>query len=141
MKFDVFKSPELKRVLRFGIVGVINTAVDIGIFSLLFYSFGASLLVANTAGYLVAVSGSFVLNKNWTFSETKHEGRAERQYLLFIGLGLGGLALSNIVVWSLTHFMPEIASKLASVVVLFVWNFGTSRLIVFRARPSRPPMS
>ena len=69
------------------------------------------LLVANTMGYLVSVTGSFFINKNWTFAETKNQGRAGRQYLLCAGMGLGGLALSNLTVWALTHVMPGIRSR------------------------------
>ena len=121
-------------MIRFGVVGAVNTGIDIGVFSFLFFVLNMPLLVANTIGYLVALTVSFFLNKNWTFAETKNQGRAGRQYLLFAGLGLGGLALSNLVVWSLTHVMPEIMGKLVSVVALFVWNFGTSRMIVFRPK-------
>jgi putative flippase GtrA len=123
---------ELQFISRFGLVGVANTGIDIGIFSFLFFVLDLPLLAANTTGYLVALTGSFLLNKNWTFAETKTQGRTGRQYLLFVGLGLGGLALSNIAVWSLTHLMPEFASKVASVVVVFAWNYVTSRMIVFR---------
>lgn len=123
-------------MIRFGVVGVVNTGVDLGIFSVLFFIIGMPLLVANTIGYLVSVTGSFFLNKHWTFAETKNEGRTRHQYLTFIGLGLGGLALANLTVWSLTHVMPVIMCKAIAVFVLFVWNFGTSRMIVFRPKPN-----
>ncbi len=131
---------ELMRVFRFGIVGVINTGVDVGVFSLLLFIFDTPVLAANTVGYLTGLCGSFFLNKHWTFSETRDQGHTGRQFLLFAGLGLGGLALSNLVVWSLVHFLPEIVSKLASVAVVFIWNFVTSRLIVFRAKPGEPTL-
>jgi len=135
MIVKLLRSPELWRMARFGIVGVINTGVDIRVFSLLYFVAGVPLLVANTAAYLVAVTGSFFLNKNWTFAGSRQQGRTERQYMLFVVLGLGGLALSNLVVWSCSQVVTEIVSKLFAVVVLFIWNFGTSRLIVFRTHP------
>lgn len=125
---------ELKRMIRFGLIGIVNTGVDIGIFSVLFFVLGMPLLVANSIGYLASLTGSFFLNKNWTFAETKTQGRTGRQYLLFAGLGLGGLALSNLTVWSLRNVMPVIMCKLVSVVGLFAWNYGTSRMIVFRTK-------
>ncbi len=125
---------ELKRMTRFGLIGIFNTGVDFGIFSVLFFVVGIPLLVANTIGYLVSMTGSFFLNKNWTFAETKTQDSTGRQYFLFVVLGLGGLALSNLTVWSLSNVMPVIMCKLVAVVGLFVWNFGTSRTIVFRTR-------
>jgi putative flippase GtrA len=124
------------KVARFTVVGVINTGVDIAIFSLLFYVIQMPLLVANSIAYLTAATNSFVLNKYWTFSETRHHGRAHHQFGVFLVLGLIGLGLSNIVVWWLAAYVPEIVAKALSVGVLFVWNLGTSRFIVFQAKDS-----
>ena len=121
----------MAKAVRFAIVGVFNTGVDIAIFSLLLYVLDIQLLVANSVSYLAAVSNSFLLNKYWTFSENRRRGRIHHQFGLFLALGLIGLGLSNIVVWSLATYIPEIFAKLLSVGILFVWNFGTSRFIVF----------
>lgn len=128
-------APELWRMARFGVVGVINTAVDIGMFSLLYFVIGVPLLASNSAAYLTAVTGSFFLNKNWTFADARSDGRTGRQYVLFVLLGLGGLALSNFVVWSFSQMVTEIVSKLFAVFALFIWNFSMSRFIVFRPQP------
>lgn len=128
---------ELTKMVHFAVVGVINTGLDVAIFSLLYYIFSLPLLVANSCGYLIAATNSFILNKYWTFSESSNHGQTHRQFVLFIALGLLGLALSNIVVWSLSAYISEIAAKLWSVGVLFIWNFGTSRFIVFPA--ANPP--
>jgi len=131
----LFKFNEIIKVLQFSVVGVFNTGVDLAIFSLFFYVFEIQLLVANSAGYLAAVSISFILNKYWTFSETRHLGRVHFQLRLFLALGLIGLGISNLAMWSLAAYVPEIiVAKLLSVGVLFVWNFGTSRFIVFGAK-------
>jgi putative flippase GtrA len=125
---------ETATAARFAVVGACNTGVDFAVFSLLFYIFDAPLLVANTIAYLLAVSNSFVLNKYWTFAKTCQAGRIEQQISRFLLLGLVGLALSNIVVWRLAVYLPEIVAKMLAVVVLFAWNFGTSRLLVFKVR-------
>ena len=125
---------EMAKAVRFAVVGVFNTGVDIATFSLLFYILEIQLIIANSIGYLAAASNSFLLNKYWTFSETRRRGRVRYQFGLFLALGLIGLGLSNIVVWSLAAYIPEIFAKLLSVGILFVWNFGTSRFIVFHAR-------
>ncbi len=118
-------------MIRFAVVGVVNTALDVALFSLFYYVLDLPLLLANSSGYLTAATNSFFLNKYWTFAESGTQGRVHRQFVLFLALGLLGLALSNIVVWSLSAYISEIFAKLWSVGVLFVWNFGTSRSIVF----------
>jgi putative flippase GtrA len=119
------------QIARFALVGVANTAVDIGLFALLFYVGGAPLLWANSLSYLAAGTNSFFLNKYWTFGETRHKGRMQCQIVLFFVLGIVGLALSNAVVWGLASMMPEFIGKILTVGVLFLWNFAVSRLIVF----------
>lgn len=131
------KKREFGRIIRFAVVGVVNTGIDIGLFSLLFYVAGAPLLLANAVGYLAGATNSFFMNKFWTFSDTRDQGQAHRQYVVFVTLGLVGLGLSSAVVWSLAFLMPEIVAKILSVGVLIVWNFGISRLIVFRDRDPR----
>ncbi len=124
-------NPSWKEIFRFAIVGVLNTSLDLLVFSILFYLSGASLLFSNSAAYVLATTNSFFINKHWTFSETRHRGRTHRQYTAYLVLGVVGLGLSNGIVWSLALLMPEIAAKLLSVGVLFVWNFALSKLVVF----------
>lgn len=120
--------------VRFCCVGLLNTGIDLGIFSLLFYVFEVPLLVSNSIAYLAAVANSFLLNKFWTFSETRAHGVIHHQAGLFFALGLIGVGLSNLVVWSLAAYMPEIFAKLVSIGVTLVYNYSTSRFIVFPNR-------
>ena len=41
-----------RRMVRFGLVGVLNTGLDFFVFAILFYGFAWPLLVANSCGYL-----------------------------------------------------------------------------------------
>lgn len=121
-----------RQILIFGLVGVLNTGVDIAVFTVLYYEFSFSLIEANTIAYFLAATNSFLLNKNWTFSETRKEGKTHQQFILFLGLGLCGLALSNFVVYILASWIPALAAKLFAVFVSFVWNYLTSRKFVFK---------
>ncbi|MCG8492429.1 MAG: GtrA family protein [Sneathiellales bacterium] len=122
---------ENRQILIFGLVGVLNTGIDIAVFSLLYYELSLSIIEANTIAYFLAATNSFLLNKNWTFSETRKEGKIHRQFILFLILGLCGLALSNLVVYILAIWIPAIAAKLIAVFVSFIWNYLTSRKFVF----------
>ncbi len=130
--YPLKSSKEWRYMFLFGLVGLTNTAIDIGIFSLLFYTADVGLIMANSTGYIIAATNSFFMNKYWTFSSTNHQGKLAYQYLKFIALGLIGLMLSNIIVYSLAAIMPEILAKLLSVIVGFLWNFCTARFFVFR---------
>jgi len=50
------------RVLKFGVVGIVNTAVDFALFSGLTVGLGARAIPANVASYSVGIATSFLLN-------------------------------------------------------------------------------
>jgi putative flippase GtrA len=118
---------------KFAVVGVINTVVHVAVFSMLYYGLGTIWLTANSAGYCAGVLNSFVLNKYWTFSESRAQGRISRQLPLFVMLNLVALGLSNLTIWLLEPVMPVEAGLLAAILVTFAWNFWSSRRLVYGA--------
>src|SRR3990167_6836118 len=54
-----------KQIIKFGIVGVINTIIDFGLLNLLVAIFDWAVLWANTVSFSVAVLNSFFFNKYW----------------------------------------------------------------------------
>jgi putative flippase GtrA len=127
------------KAMSFAIVGVVNSAVDFAVFSLCYYGLGLPIIVANTAAWIVAVSGSYVLNSTITFA-------AESGRRLHIA-GYAGFALSQVMgflantatVWCLVELagLPAWAGKLAAIFVSFVVNFSLSHFVVFRAHRPR----
>lgn len=95
--------PRIAELIRFGLVGLINTALDTGVFSLVFYVFLSKnehlQPIAFTAGYLMGVACSFVLNKLWTFKNTSKDNLTLQIPLFLLlnlfswGVGLGILEL------------------------------------------------
>ncbi len=71
---------ESKFVLRFAVVGVINTLVGTAIMFGLYNLAGASYWVSSAANYILASILSFVLNKKFTF---RHEGKTVQSGLRF----------------------------------------------------------
>jgi putative flippase GtrA len=124
------------KALSFAVVGVVNSAVDFAVFSFCYYYLDLEIVVANTAAWIVAVSGSYVLNSTITFA---HESGRR----LHIG-GYFGFALSQVMgffantatVWCLVELagLPAWAGKIAAIFVSFVVNFSLSHFVVFRTR-------
>src|SRR5215213_4671710 len=56
------------KALSFATVGLINTAVDATVFFLMLGFATSSLIVANVSAWLIAVTGSYVMNSLTTFS-------------------------------------------------------------------------
>ncbi len=54
--------------VKFGIVGVSNTAIAFGIYTLLLKGFGVWYLAASAIGFVIGAVNGFLLNRRWTFA-------------------------------------------------------------------------
>ncbi|MFN3399751.1 MAG: GtrA family protein [Ferrovibrio sp.] len=79
--------------LRFLIVGCIGFAVDGGTLMLLDEGAGWSPLLARSVSFPVAVTVTWLLNRMWTFRHV-HQRAATPQYVLYLMIQLGGLAIN-----------------------------------------------
>ncbi|ACL74736.1 GtrA family protein [Ruminiclostridium cellulolyticum] len=57
----------MRQMVKYGLVGVINTIITMIVLFVLQNAFGVSYKLANGAGYVCGFINSFILNKFWTF--------------------------------------------------------------------------
>jgi putative flippase GtrA len=125
------------QVVRFGIVGALNTLVDFGLFNVLFHFVGLPLLVANSLSVAAGIANSFIWNKHWTFSAGGRAGW-KREVVIFVLVSVIGLLLNNAGIYVLTRLSGNMGvlalnlQKLAASAVSMTWNFLGYRLIAFR---------
>ncbi len=127
------------KIIRFGIVGAINTALDFGLL-LLFTHLGLPKIVSNTLSTGMAFIFSFFANKKYTFRSSS--GNVKREIALFTIVTLFGLwVLQNGVIWSISPLCAALlhnesfallAAKLAGTIVSLTWNYLTYDILVFR---------
>jgi len=82
------------QVVRFGVVGAINTVVDLAILNLLIFithtgQRGAMFALFKTVAFVCAVANSYFMNRSWTFKrvETKNPMLESSQFLFVSLLG------------------------------------------------------
>jgi len=56
-----------EQALKFGIVGLGNTLLTLGIIWVMTESLGYAAIPANISGYAVGIISSYIFNKQWTF--------------------------------------------------------------------------
>ena len=90
------------QAVRFGIVGVFNTVVDYGFFYifLAFANFHKSVSQVLATG--IAMCGSYLVNRKWTFKRTGHGNFSEIVKFLAVNI------LSMLVVIFFTHLFYDI---------------------------------
>jgi putative flippase GtrA len=147
----------LLKAISFGLVGIINAAVDYGVFFLaldgllmsanalsLASSIAATcdcldaatwiLVPANLIAWLVAVSGSYVMNSFTTFARESGRQLRWRDYGKFVVSGIAGVVANTTTVIIAVQFVPVWVAKLIAILVGFVVNFSLSHFVVFRPR-------
>jgi putative flippase GtrA len=83
------RGPELTRVGKFGIVGILNTVIDFTIYNVLSSRAGLTLVQANIVSTTIAMVFSFLANKHVVFQ--KDEGSSVKQAVLFFAVTAFGL--------------------------------------------------
>lgn len=125
-------------MVRFGLVGVLNTLVDFGAFNLMVFVFGVPVLVAYPFSVSAGIVNSFLWNKHWTFSAGRSSAW-RREAVVFLAVSASGLLIS----WagfSVLHLLIGSSAalalnveKLAASLVSMVWNFVGYRFLAFQA--------
>jgi putative flippase GtrA len=147
------------KAISFGLVGVVNTVVDYGTFLLARAAFGSSaaalaafaslsslcdcgngtmfsLIAANTISWIVAVSGSYVMNSFSTFAAETGRKLRWRAYFAFVASGVAGWIANTATLLVLAELLllPVFLAKAVAILVSFIVNFSLSHFVVFRAR-------
>ena len=138
------------KLIRFGIVGVSNTLVDIGVFALLasLLSVQAAVIfvVIKIASFVIANINSYVWNKLWVFEETSMsiDEPLYRQIFLFFSVSVVGLII-NVISFAVINFgltkildtrllIIGMVSVLLAALVSMTWNFVGYKIFVFEKK-------
>ena len=129
-KFKILNSTS-KQFLKFAVVGTTNTVIDLGLLNFLLYLHW-NVMLANTLAFLVASVNSFMWNKYWTFGDTQGDWRKQLPfYLIVVTVGVG-ISDLFIYIFSLMFGWNVNVVKIASIAVVFLWNFLAPKFLIFR---------
>lgn len=120
------------QLLRYLLVGLVNTAVGYGCILLLRYGLHWHDLAANTAGYALGACVSYVLNRSYTFRSRNQHRHALPRFVLMVGLCY---ALNAGVLLLALHWLglPSYVGQALAMVTYNVAFFVISRQFVFNS--------
>jgi putative flippase GtrA len=127
------------KAVSFAFVGLVNSAIDFAVFSFAYYYLGLPIVVANTLAWIVAVTGSYVMNSTITFAAESGRKLGFSRYIGFAASQFAGFLANTATVWCLVELVhiPAWAAKVAAIAVSFVVNFSLSHFLVFRTERPR----
>ncbi len=120
--------------VKFGIVGVSNTALTFIVYTLLLKVFGVWYIAASAIGFVVGAVNGFLLNRRWTFAG--HVGDALTPVRWAVVQG-GGLGINLGLLYVLVHDagLDKLLAQAAATVVVTVSTFVVNRAWTFRHEP------
>lgn len=126
--------------VKFGIVGVSNTVLAIGIYTLLLKVFGVWYLAANAIGFVVGAVNGFLLNRRWTFAG--HVGDALTPVRWGVVQG-SGLALSEGLLYLFVDdaHIEKLLSQVMATAIVTVITFLVNRAWTFRMHHHPHPVA
>lgn len=135
-----FIPKEMRRFIRFAIVGASGTLIDVTLLTLL-KAAGLPTLPANTLSFTAGVINNFTLNRRWTYPEARSQA-AWPQFGQFLLVSLIGVLLNNAIVllleapFGLLIEQPTfgyLPAKAVATILVALWNFFANRYWTFRA--------
>jgi putative flippase GtrA len=139
---DPVRKRWIGQVLRFGLVGGLNTIVDLLILNMLLLLFPSNstrmILIFSAIAYSIGAVNSFLLNKYWTFGYRQRT--TWREVARFIVTTLFGIGWSSIILWLASNALQPIlinptiwanASKVVAICGTVMINYVGMSLWVF----------
>lgn len=128
-------SKGVQEFIRYAVASAAALALDVGSLWLFVELFQVPYLVSGALAFLVGLTVVYILSVYWVFDARALTSR-RAEFMLFALIGVIGLLLNESVLWLLTERfgMFYLFSKFASVVVVFSWNFGARKWLLFRLR-------
>ncbi len=126
-----------KKLLKFLLVGVVNTLIGAGIMFILYNIFDCSYWISSTANYVIGGIVSFILNKYFTFDD---HSKSIKQVLIFILTILfcyiiAYVAAKQIVFFILSSYSDKIKDNISMLTGMCLYtglNYIIQRFLVFK---------
>ena len=118
----------IKQIIKFGIVGVIATIIDLGIYYVCYHFIGIDYKIANILGFSVSVIFNYLVSVRYVFNVNKDKD-PKRNFILFIIFSVIGLLLNELILIicvSKLH-LHEMLGKVIATGLVMVYNFITRK--------------
>ncbi|HMP99257.1 MAG TPA: GtrA family protein [Cyclobacteriaceae bacterium] len=119
------------KLLKFSAVGFSGLIIDFGLTWLLKERFSVNKYLANSAGFTLAATSNYFLNRIWTFEN--HALNITEQYTSFFIIALIGLIITNGMIYLLNQKLNWgfYFSKLIAIGLVIIWNFTMNYIYTF----------
>lgn len=137
---------DIRKFMKFGIIGVMNTVVDLVVFYLAYrlICMGAGLdsaafdnpawvtAVAQAISFVTAALNSFIWNKIWTFEKRNRVTKKEAGRYAVTNVGYYLISLGLIKLVATVFQVPDTIAKLPATCCMILYNYLMNKFWVFK---------
>lgn len=122
----------LIQFFRYTIVGSVAFVFDFLTLFVLTEYFELYYLFSTAIGFFVGLTTNYILSILWVFEKRLFSSKY-LEFLLFTLIGLIGLILNELFIWSFTEIIGihYLWSKIISTVLVYFWNFLVRKFVLF----------
>jgi putative flippase GtrA len=119
--------------IRFSIVGIVNTLVNLAVLFILTEFFGVYYIISAIFAFLAAVTNSFILNKIWTF-KYKSKKDIHIRYFQFLIVSIIAFIVNMLILYVFTEYFNfyYMLSQIIGVACNLIINFLGNKLWTFK---------
>lgn len=122
---------------KFITVGALNTLLDFGGFSLLFWFFGLNKYLSQTISFGLSVLNSYIFNRIWTFKAKNIEKQTSILKMYVVNGTAFFLTLGGLKFFSDLFGMHELLAKILTAIPITIFNFLSTKFWVFSEKKRR----
>ena len=123
------------QLIKFGIVGVIATLIDLAVLMVLKEILDLDVLAASAVAFSVSVIVNYILSMLFVFESSGNS--KVKEFLVFVVLSIGGLLLNQFIMWIGTEIMTAYYLWVKAFALVFVpiYNFITRKIFLEKKTP------
>ena len=123
------------QLIKFGIVGVIATLIDLAVLMVLKEFMKVDVLAASAVAFSVSVIANYILSMLFVFESSGNS--KVKEFLVFVVLSIGGLLLNQLIMWIGTEIMTAYYLWVKAFALVFVpiYNFITRKIFLEKKAP------
>ena len=126
------KKIDLKKFIKFGITGLLNTAIDFILFAFLCEIVKSDPKISKIISQTIAIINSYIVNKNWTFQKRKNYNKTEMFKFLIVNGSSLALNYLGMYIFYDNLGLNKYLCLLPIALITIAINYFGNKLFVFK---------
>lgn len=123
----------MSNVGKFLLLGILSTAIDYVIYSLL-VTLSIDYVIAILVGYSAGLLANYYIARNYIFTSGTKLGSSKKEFIAVVLIAIVGMLLNMVIVKILSYSVWNINplySRIVAIGIVFFWNYFLRKIFVY----------